>query len=310
VIDWIQLFGGLLFLLLSGEILVKSAVKLAKIMRVSPMVIGLTVVAFGTSVPELVVSLSAAMNNHPDIAIGNVVGSNIANLAIVLGITSLIFPMRVLRSNLSLDWPFMLLVTVVMMVFSLDGILSRTEGSILFLMLVAYTFFSIRKSRQEFATQDNNLESRFQITDIFRWISLFVLSLLVLIVASHFFIEGAIEIARDFGISERIIGLTVIAFGTSTPELVTSIIAAYRKEQDMSIGNLIGSNIFNITGILGLSSMVEPLIINSQIMRVDMWWCLGIPILLLPFLITHLKVRRLEAIALLSAYFVYIYVII
>lgn len=310
-IGWLKLISGLVILILGGDFLVRSSVKLAIMLRISTLVIGLTVVAFGTSFPELVVSVNAALDGHPDIAIGNVVGSNIANLALVLGLTALITPLSIGRSTLVLEWPIMLAATVLFMVFAWDQDLVFWEGCVLTGLIVIYNWWAIRKSRREHVKLDEVPDGpvRMNPTNIFRILLTFVLSLAALIWGADLLVDGAVFVARDFGVEERVIAVTIIAFGTSAPELATSLIALYKNESSISVGNLIGSNIFNILAILGITSLIHPIDVNAEVISNDYYWILGIPLLLYPIMLTKLKVARLEGAMLLIAYITYIFLL-
>ena len=312
-LSWVELIGGLLILIVGGDFLVRSSVKLALYLKISSLVIGLTVVSFGTSFPELVVSLNAALDGHPDISVGNVIGSNIANLALVLGLSALIFPMAVKRSTVVFDWPIMLIATVVLILFAWDLEIQFYEGVILFVALLVYNFVLIRASRK--ATKDDmdmedveELKERSS-ANMIRAIIIFVISLVALILGAEILVDGAVGIARSCGIEERVIAVSIVAFGTSAPELATSLIALYKKEAAISVGNLIGSNIFNILGILGVTAIVTPIDVNPQIMASDIYWVMGIPLLLYPMLLTRMRVARIEGVLLFGAYLTYMILI-
>jgi cation:H+ antiporter len=310
VLSWIQLISGLAILVVGGEFLVRASTKLAVYMKVSSIVIGLTIVSFGTSFPELVVSVEAALNGHPDIALGNVVGSNIANIALVLGITALLFPIAVGRSTLVKDWPIMLLVSCLLIGFGWDLEIQRWEGVVLLVGIIAYNVWIIRASRKE--TQEiEEIKTDFNkgAADLLRTILLLIISLAGLIWGADLLVDGAVGIARAFEIEERIIAVTIIAFGTSAPELATSLIAVYRKEDGISLGNLIGSNVFNILGILGATSILNPIEVNADIKSFDFIFMIGIPLLLLPLMLFQSKVSRFAGFLLLIAYFGYIFLL-
>jgi cation:H+ antiporter len=310
VLSWIQLISGLAILVVGGEFLVRASTKLAVYMKVSSIVIGLTIVSFGTSFPELVVSVEAALNGHPDIALGNVVGSNIANIALVLGITALLFPIAVGRSTLVKDWPIMLLVSCLLIGFGWDLEIQRWEGVVLLVGIIAYNVWIIRASRKE--TQEiEEIKTDFNkgAADLLRTILLLIISLAGLIWGADLLVDGAVGIARAFEIEERIIAVTIIAFGTSAPELATSLIAVYRKEDGISLGNLIGSNVFNILGILGATSILNPIVVNAEIKSFDFIFMIGIPLLLLPLMLFQSKVSRFAGFLLLIAYFGYIFLL-
>lgn len=312
-LGWVELIAGLLILIAGGEFLVKSTVKLALYLRISAMVIGLTVVSFGTSFPELVVSVNAVLGGYPDISIGNVIGSNIANLALVLGLTCVVFPMSVARGNLRFDWPIMLAASALLILFSLDLELSLWEGIVFVLALAVYNWWVIRKSRKETLAEEV-AEIKAEVVDrstagLLKALGILLVSILALIGGANLLVEGAVVVARGFGVEERVIAVTIIAFGTSAPELATSLISVYRKEEGIGIGNLIGSNIFNILGILGVTAVVKPVSVNPIMLHSDYWWCMAIPLLLYPVLLIRRKITRLEGALLLGAYFTYIFLL-
>ena len=308
--DWLLIVFGLLLLLTGGDVLVRGAVGIAKRFKVSPLIIGLTIVSFGTSAPELMVSLQAALNGNPDIAIGNVVGSNIANLALVLGLTVLIFPIVIDKNTLRIDWPVMMFASLLFWFFLSDGVISFLDGLVFVIILVAYLAFLFYNSSKNLNPEPEELEE----SSKYRWmnsltvlLSFVALGCLGLVFGADFLVDGASNIARDFGISDHIIGVTIVAFGTSVPELATSCIAAFKKQTDISVGNLIGSNIFNILAILGITSLVTP--INLQEMDVlsrDIYWFLAIAFVILPFTIFGMKLQRWKGLLLFLAYVVFI----
>ena len=309
--DFILLILGFAVLVVGGEFLVKGAVGIARNLEISPLVIGMTVVSFGTSAPELLVSLQAAAEGSPEIAIGNVIGSNIANLALVLGLTVLIFPIIVERQTKVIDWPVMMLATILFYVFLFDGVLERWEGLVFFSLLVTFLTWLIRRSRKESKLK---IEEYVGKDPILLTIGYLILGLIGLYFGSEWFVKGAIQIAKYLGMSNAVIGVTVVAFGTSVPELVVSCIAAYRKQSDISIGTLIGSNIFNIMAVIGLTSIVSPIglksVDTSQFLYFDMYWVAGIALALLPMLYFGAKFGRLKGVMLLTSYIVYISIIV
>ena len=296
---------GLVILVVGGELLVKGSVTIAKNFKISPLVIGMTIVSFGTSTPELLVSLQAALEGNPAIAIGNVVGSNIANLALVLAITVLIFPIIAERQTKIIDWPMMLFATILFYVFSLDNQIVFWEGATLLSLLVIFTFFLIRNSRKETKKIEEDAEEEKKGATV---IGLLLLlgGLIGLYFGSGWFVDGAVSIAKDFNLSDRVIGVTVVAFGTSAPELVASTVAAYRKQTDISVGNLIGSNLFNIMAVLGITSMVTPISVEPSVLSFDMYWVIGIALAMFPILYIGKRIGRLKGVLLLATYVTYI----
>ncbi len=275
----LMLVAGFVLLFFSGDWLVKSSVQLARYLKVSTLVIGITVVAFGTSAPELIVSLNAVFDGVPDISIGNVVGSNIANIALVLGAVSIILPIHVKRKNVLFDWSVMMLASVVFWLFSLNHAIQFYEGVIFLIMLAVYLTWSVHSSRKQMGTSNEEIEE--PTLSLTKAIGLLVLASAGLYFGSDLLVNGAIKIATALNVSERVIGITVVAFGTSVPELATSLIAAIKKETDISIGNIIGSNLFNILGILGVTSVLKPIHVADQIVKCDLYWMIGIALMLL-----------------------------
>ncbi len=311
---YLWLIMGLAVLVAGGEFLVRGAVGIAKKAHISTLVIGMTVISFGTSAPELFVSIGSALDGNPDIAIGNVVGSNIANIALVLGITVLIFPVIVDRNSKIIDWPMMMGATLLFFLFSYDLVIELWEGAILFGILLVFTFLLIRGSRRKTKKELAELDDNDEIASVKDKIGLSILFTLIGLVGLYFgaewLIKGAVEIAQSFGMEERVIAVTVVAFGTSVPELVTSAVAAIKKETDISIGNLIGSNIFNIMAVIGVTALVKPIDVDEQILNYDMWWMIAIALALLPMMLIGKKVGRLKGVMLFGSYVVYITLIV
>lgn len=308
--EYLLLIGGLALLVAGGEFLVKGAVGMAIRMKISMLVIGLTVVSFATSAPELLVSVQAAMQGVPNIAFGNVIGSNIANLALVLGITAIIFPIRVSERVYKLDWGLMMLASVILYFFMyLGNDINRWEGFILFSLLVALMIYTIRKSRKDKSTE--TLDKDLQEWMPYYKIGLYMLlGIVCLYFGSEWLIDGAVIMAKDFGVSDRVISITVVAFGTSIPELATSVMAAVKGREDLSVGNLIGSNIFNILAVLGITASIKTMTIENQaLLNFDMWWMLGVAFLLLPLILLFKSrvIGRLEGLILISVYGIYIF---
>ena len=303
-IDVFWLVLGLAILILSGDYLVKGAVGIAEKFKISPLVIGMTVVSFGTSAPELFVSVKAAMGGSPDLAIGNVIGSNIANIALVLSITILIFPILVDRNSKIIDWPMMMFSSILFYVFSLDGIISSLEGGILFVLLIIFTVLLIRNSRKLNLDLDDDIDG----TPSNMPLTLFFLigGLIGLKFGADWFVDGAKGVAKGFGMSDKVIGVTIVAFGTSVPELVASGVAAFRHQTDISLGNLVGSNIFNIMIVIGITAMIMPIKVADSVMKFDMYWMLGISLALYPMMFIGKKMGRIHGIILLSAYLTFI----
>ncbi len=303
---YIQFISGLLILIISGKYLVQGGVSIARFFKISPLVIGMTVVAFGTSAPELIVSINAAISGNPEIAFGNVVGSNIANVALVLAVTALLIPIPVHRNSLKNDWPMMMLVFLLLYVFILDDMIKLHEGVILFTLLVAYILFILYKSNKE------NTSSSDEVSDVKQMglpisIVAIVLSSVGLAFGADLLVDGASDIALSLGVSKRVISLTIVAFGTSVPELTASIMAALKKQTDISIGNIIGSNIFNISIVLGITSMIKTIPVDHIAFSFDIILMIFIAILLLLFIYPFRTVylNRIEGAILLFVYFAY-----
>lgn len=315
---------GFIMLLLSGNWLVKAAVSLATHFNISALIIGVTIVSIGTSAPELFVSLQAAIGGFSDIATGNVLGSNIANIALVLALTCLISPLPVKRDTVRFDWPVMMGATILFFLFALNGVIERWEGVVLIVLLVGFILFTIKRSKKE--NKDNIfIPAEYEYNDddeddedddepeytIAASIVILIISVVGLVYGSKFLIVGAGSLALKLGVSERIVSITVIAFGTSIPELATSLVAAFKKQPDISVGNLIGSNIFNILAILGITTLVKPININPAIITGDMPWLIGIAVLLGVFLLPakKSKIHRWKGLILLAVYFTYFFLI-
>ena len=298
---YLLLLVGVLLLLIGGDFLVKSAASLAKKLNISPFLIGVTVVSFGTSVPELIVSLKAAFNGSSGIAIGNVIGSNVANLALVLGITVLIRPVVLDSKKLQFAWFAMLVASLMFFGFSLDGILDRLDGFFLITGLILFLILSIRKRDDSFADEELEKTLKTNLIPVY-----FILGAAGLYYGSELLVDNAITIAKSFGISEFIIGVTVVAIGTSLPELVTSVIAILKGQSSISVGNLIGSNVFNIFAVLGITSAVNPLEADSFLIAIDLPIMLGVTLLTGVFLMVSKQLGRIEGLLLITIYIIYI----
>ncbi len=308
------LLGGLVVLIAGGEFLVRGSVSIALRLKISPLVVGLTVVAFGTSAPELFISVQSALSGSPDIAMGNVIGSNICNLALVLGITAFITPVPVQKDIIRINWPVAMGSSLLMFALVQGNLISFWEGILFITLLIGYTFFTILNSRKE----TKNLQAQAEALDVpaqptaslWRDVLLLVIGIAGLTVGSNWFVFGAKELAIALGVSERVVGITVVALGTSLPELATAIVAAMRKETDIAMGNLIGSNIFNILSILGFTSIIATIQVNDVIIRSDMIWMLLITFMIFPMMITRRIISKVEGGILLAFYLYYIYSVI
>jgi cation:H+ antiporter len=310
--EWLLILGGLALLIASGELLVKGAVGLALKFKISVLVIGMTVVSFGTSAPELFVSIKAALSGYPDISLGNVIGSNIANISLILGITTIIFPIIVSKDTLSIDWPMMILSSVLLSFFMYNREIGFIEGMILFLLLVSFIswlIFKSRKANKKSAVENDVFLEEEGHVSIWKSMAFVLMGCVGLIFGGQWLLDGAVSFSIKMGVSERVIAITVIAFGTSVPELITSAVAAFRKETDISIGNLIGSNVFNTLGILGITGMVKEIPVSEKIMYFDMPWMLFISVMIFPLMFFGRKIGRVKGISLLLFYISYIYFI-
>ena len=312
LITSLSLAGGLALLIVGAEALVKGASKIAAALGISSVVIGLTVVAFGTSSPELAVCLQSVFKGQPDIALGNAVGSNILNILFILGIASMITPLVVAPQLIKLDVPLMIVISFVLFLFGLDGTISLFEGVILFVGLMVYLSYLITHSRKEskkfreLQKLDLN-KNKYGIKNWIINIGLVIVGFVMLVVGSDLLLEAAITIARAFGVSELIIGLTIIAAGTSLPEVFTSVVASLRGEKDIAVGNLVGSNIFNIMAIIGLTSIFSPngIRVLPEALNFDIPVMIGVAIICFPIFYTANIISRWEGALLFFFYLVY-----
>lgn len=300
---------GLALLVVGGEFLVRSSVALSFRLKISKMVIGLTVVSFATSAPELLVSLQAALSGFSDIALGNVIGSNIANIGLVLGITAIISPLTVDRDFYRFNWPVMMLFSIVLYYFlSSGGNLSRIEGGAFVLALFLYLFFLIKRARTV-KVEIGELDESLEMVSKFKIVVWLLIGGVALWGGAELLVSGAVDLAETLGISQRVISVTMIAIGTSVPELAASVIAALKKEKAISLGNLIGSNIFNIASVLGITALIQPIFVKSDaILTSDIFWMLGVAFVLIPlaFLPKKFIFTRYKGIILFVSYVIFI----
>ncbi|OAD43470.1 calcium/sodium antiporter [Polaribacter atrinae] len=303
---------GLILLVVGGEFLVRSSIGLSFKLSISKMVIGMTVVSFATSAPELLVSLQAALDGSPAIALNNVIGSNIANIGLVLGITAIIGPIAVSKDFYKLNWPVMMLFSLVLYYFLWnDNVLTQIEGIILLVGLAVFLFVLIRSARKEDISIEEVDDSLAEIGygKIFIWL---LIGGVALYFGSELLVNGAKDIAQNMGISEGVISITMIAIGTSVPELAASVIAAIKGEKAISLGNLIGSNIFNIASVLGLTAIIKEIpVTEAQILSRDIFWMLGFAavLLLLVFLPKKFVLNRFKGVFLFLGYILFIYLV-
>lgn len=302
----VLLFLGLCLLIYGAELLVKGASRLAAAAGISRLAIGLTVVAFGTSAPEMAVSAFSSYQGQPDIAIGNAVGSNIFNVLFVLGLSALIAPLSVSRRLVRFDVPLMIAVSLLLVALSFDRMLSRTEGVLLFASIVGYTTFLLFESKKELAANEAAAAGE-QRGSAATNLLLLAVGLGALVLGSRWLVAGAVQIARYFEVSELTIGLTVVAAGTSLPEVATSAVAAFRGERDIAVGNVIGSNVFNILAVLGLAAMVAPqgVPVSEHALLFDIPVMVVVAAACLPVFFTGYTVARWEGALFLVYYFVY-----
>lgn len=313
--DLVFLLLGLFILTIGAEFLVRGGARLAFLFGVAPLAIGLTIVAYGTSAPELVVSLNAALKNQTDIAVGNVVGSNIFNVLFILGSCALIKPLIVHKNLVRVDVPVMILVSLLLYVLSVDGNISRIDGIIFCTGIIAYTWYTLHSNRgtdqqadlgflgDPKRYKDPNAKTKLIVINLF-WV---FLGLGLLVLGSNFLVDSAVSIARKAGISELVIGLTLIAAGTSMPEVATSIVATIRNQRDIAIGNVVGSCIYNIIAILGITALVpnDGINVSAQVIRVDLPVMLGVAIICYPIFLSGYRIHRWEGALFLGYYVAY-----
>lgn len=308
---YLMIAGGLVVLLFGGDIMVRGAVALAQRLDVPPLIIGLTVVAFGTSSPELVVSLKAALSGVPEMALGNVVGSNICNVLLVLGVPALVFPLTSGTGGVRRDGAIMVAASVLFIALGLTGEFTLAGGAVMLACLLAYLVWSYRVAVSGGGEAEDLLDELQELgapnAGLGRSIAAIVGGLVALVGGSWLLVEGAVTIARDFGVEEEVIGLTILALGTSLPELATSLVAAIRKHGDVAVGNVIGSNLFNILGILGITAMVRTVPVPEQFVRFDFWLMLASAVLLLLFILRGASIGRFAGTVLTAFYALYIW---
>lgn len=311
----ILLIAGLVLLIIGAEVLVRGASKIAAVVGITPLVIGLTVVAFGTSSPELAVSLMSSYSGNVDIAIGNVVGSNIFNILFLIGLTAIIVPLVVAQQLIRLDVPLLISISILMFLMGLDGAITRLDGILLFILLIGYTWFLIRQSRKE---RSLLVKTQYEIEYAAdnKWsrkewainIGMITIGLFMLVFGSRWLVDSATTIARQMGVSDLIIGLTIVSAGTSAPEVATSVIASLRGQRDIAVGNAIGSSIFNILAVLGISAMIAPqgVPVSSAAMQFDIPIMIASAVACLPIFFTYRRISRVEGIIFLGYYIAYV----
>lgn len=311
--SWLSVIGGLVLLLLGAELLVRGAVSLAMRVKMSPTTAGLTIVALGTSLPELMITVQDQLSGGGNIAVGGIVGSNIFNIGAILGLSAVIFPVAIESRTLKLEHPYLLFVTAVLGVMIWDGMISSIEGYILLsltalfiITLLSRVHSSAAKRR---AAQVEEVVSEFQPVSRPLYLDVFfvVASIFCLHFGAEISVQGARELALAWGWSEYVIGLTIVALGTSAPELAVSVIAAVKKKTEIAIGNIIGSCIFNITFVLGIGAAMGDLPIGDQVIHSDIWWLLGLGVLMVPLMIRGRSLGRFDGVLLIVAFIVYYY---
>ncbi len=305
--------GGLIALVIGAELLVRGASKLALSLGISPLVVGLTIVAVGTSSPEVAVSVGAALNGQTDIAVGNVVGSNIFNILLILGVSALIIPLLVNAQIVRQEVPIMIGASLLLLTFGLDGQVGRVEAGVLLALLVAYVVFLIVQSRREQSAElamkaAPAIDAAAAKPSLMQQLLLIGAGLALLVLGSNWLVDASIALAQAMGVSDLVIGLTIVAAGTSMPEVATSVMAAIRKERDIAIGNVVGSNIFNILGCLGLAGVVSPigLPIAPSVLNFDLWVMLAVAFACLPVFLTGRTIARWEGAVFVFYYLAYV----
>ncbi len=305
---------GLALLVVGGETLLRGSVGLAKLLRLTPAIIGLTVVAAGTSVPELAVSWIAALQGKADIAVANVVGSNIFNITFIVGLCAVVRPMAITGNTIKLEYPVLVLVTLLCIVVVQDGVLNPLDAILFLVAYLWFTAYMVRLVRQQ-VTQAEARALDEEVTELTpepsrprTWVcvGLIVVGIALLGAGAQSTVTGAVQLARLMGWSERVIGLTIVSIGTSLPEIVASLMSSLRGRSDVAIGNVIGSNLFNILCILGLSGLIAPLPVQAELLTNDCWWMLGVTLLIFPLMFTRRSINRAEGAVLLAAYTIYL----
>jgi len=302
-VDYLYLLAGLIGLFLGGEALVRGSVGIARRMAIPPLLIGLTVVGFGTSTPELLVSVEAAWRGVPDIALGNIVGSNIANILLIVGLSALVWPIRVIGATLRRDTAVMMAAALVLVPIFYLGQVGRLSGALLVLGLACYLIWAYLKPGVA-VIEDEGVPAPSSLLVSALWVAG---GLVALMLGARFLVDGAVAIARGYGISEAFIGLTIVAVGTSLPELATSLIAAVRRQSEIAIGNIVGSNIFNVLGILGVTALITPIPVASRFLTFDLPVLIAVSLVLCVLLVTRPVIGRAIGVAMLAGYAAYIW---
>ncbi len=306
LVEVVEIVAGVGLLYLGGEFLVRGAVDLARRVGLSPLVVGLTVVAFGTSSPELAATLAASFEGSPAVAVGNVFGSNVANLGLILGAAALVFPLTADARFLRREVPLMIVVSALVWPLGRDGVYGRLEGFALLALLTLYLVVLLRgRERSEVGTRYRELGGEVH-RPLWRSAAAVAGGIAGLVAGAHFLVDGAVAVARGFGVPETVIGLTLVAVGTSLPELASCLVAAARREGDIVLGNLVGSNLFNVLGILGTSALVRPLVLPFAAVRSDFAVMMAFSLAVVPLLLVGRRLSRLEGGLLVAAYAGYV----
>jgi cation:H+ antiporter len=315
IVDWLLIALGLGLLVGGGEALVRGASGIALLARVTPTVVGLTIVAAGTSMPELVVSVQAAFEGSPGLAIGNVVGSNIFNIGATLGLAAMIRPLSIVGNTVRLEWPVMMLAAFQLVLLARDGTIDRLEGGFLLGAMVVFVAYSVWIARSATVPEEREQVGGAVATAsmgrtggaaIALNLGAILLGIGLLAGGSTALVRGAVAVASSFGVSDTVIGLTIVAAGTGTPELVTTLLAVRRGQDDMAVANVLGSNIFNVLGIAGATAAIHPLPVPGEIIARDGWWMVGASALLFPLMKSGMRVNRLEGALLFGGFVAYI----
>ncbi|GAA0283706.1 calcium/sodium antiporter [Rhodovulum strictum] len=301
--DYLYLIAGLVGLFLGGEALVRGSVGIARRMAIPPLLIGLSVVGFGTSTPELLVSVDAAWRGVPDIALGNIVGSNIANILLIIGLSALVWPIKVMGATLRRDTAVMMAAALVLVPIFAMAQMGRPAGLVLFAGLVAYLVWAYRQPG-DMSAEDASVPTPTSALMSTLWV---IGGLVALMVGARLLVDGAVSVARAYGISEAFIGLTIVAVGTSLPELATSLIAAFRRQSEIAIGNIVGSNIFNVLAILGVTAMITPIPVAPRFLTFDLPIMIAVSLVLTALLLTRPVIGRGIGVAMLAGYVAYVW---
>lgn len=312
LVSTLQVLAGLAALVAGGEFLVRGAVRIAERAGLSPAAVGLTVVSVGTSMPELVVSTKAALAGSTAIAVGNVVGSNIFNVGAILGIAALIAPLRIQGNSVRLEWPIMLLSAWMLHLLARDGVIDRLEGGFFVVSFIWFAVYMVGVAGRsltdaESAQIEADVAPKAASGPLRGSLSLVAIGCALLAVGAHFLVLGGVAIAEAAGVSQTVIGLTIVAAGTSTPELVASVVASFRGRDDIAVANVIGSCIFNVLGILGVTALIHPLPIANAVLARDNWWMIGFAVALLPLMRSGYRISRVEGGLLATAFGVYLW---